>query len=522
MSNNVPTEDITIPIEITSTDHEGSSEQDTTSFDVEDPKADGGKIDTENRKLKPFILLTAVCAALGGLLFGYDIAGAGATFVMQGFEQHFHWSCPEGAVDCVPYSQERIDRQQGAINGLFGAGATVGAILNPYVADKYGRRKCLFLAGFIFILGATIQTASPTMGVMLAGRFIAGSAIGSLSMCVPIYITECSPDIYRGALGTLWQLAITFGILIASAANLGLKEWDQGWRLSYGGNILFAIMLVVCLIFMPESPRWLAANGTEEALQSALEKLRYEDEIESEKLLLAQEVKQEKNLGVSSWKDLLQVENKMRYRLFLGVGLQATQQLSGINAIMFYSPKILDYFFGSDGAIYGTFALNFINFISTFITVFAIDRVGRVKLMVSGGFIMCLSLLANSILSAQARNNTTGALVIVFCAMYIVGFAYSWGPVVWVVCSEMFPLRGRGKATGVTTMTNWMMTTIIGALFPRAATASLSGCFGFFAVTIFLGSWMVYLFEPETKNRTTLQIDQDFADHKVKLHRKKW
>jgi len=422
----------------------------------------------------------------------------------------------------VPYSQERIDRQQGAINGLFGAGATVGAILNPYVADTYGRRKCLFLAGFVFIVGAAIQTVSPVMGVMFAGRFIAGSAIGSLSMCVPIYITECSPHVYRGALGTLWQLAITFGILIASAANLGLKEWDEGWRLSYGGNILFAILLVVCLIFMPESPRWLAAKGTPEELQSALEKLRYPDEIESETVLLEEEVKEEKKLGVSSWGDLFSLDNKMRYRLFLGVGLQATQQLSGINAIMFYSPKILAYFYGSDGAIYGTFALNFVNFISTFITVFAIDRLGRVKLMVTGGFIMCLALLANAILSAQERNDTTGALVILFCAIYIVGFAYSWGPVVWVVCSEMFPVRARGKATGVTTMTNWMMTTIIGALFPRAATASLSGCFGFFAVTIFFGSWMVYFFEPETKNRTILEIDQEFANHKPKLHRKNW
>jgi len=495
------------------------------------------------------------CLLSGGLLFGYDIAGAGATFVMDGFREHFHWSCPEGAVDCVPYSQERIDRQQGAINGLFGAGATVGAILNPYVADTYGRRKCLFLAGFVFIVGAAIQTVSPVMGVMFAGRFIAGSAIGSLSMCVPIYITECSPHVYRGALGTLWQLAITFGILIASAANLGLKEWDEGWRLSYGGNILFAILLVVCLIFMPESPRWLAAKGTPEELQSALEKLRYPDEIESETVLLEEEVKEEKKLGVSSWGDLFSLDNKMRYRLFLGVGLQATQQLSGINAIMFYSPKILAYFYGSDGAIYGTFALNFVNFISTFITVFAIDRLGRVKLMVTGGFIMCLALLANAILSAQERNDTTGALVILFCAIYIVGFAYSWGPVVWVVCSvsitrhcgivayyclcsileshslprlsfahqqEMFPVRARGKATGVTTMTNWMMTTIIGALFPRAATASLSGCFGFFAVTIFFGSWMVYFFEPETKNRTILEIDQEFANHKPKLHRKNW
>ena len=459
---------------------------------------------------------------VGGLVFGYDIAGAGATFVMTGFKEHFGWSCVPGDEGCVADSQESIDRQQGAINGLFGAGATIGAILNPYIADRWGRKKCLFLASTVFTIGATLQTISPVMEVMYVGRIIAGSGIGALSMGSPVYIAECAPEEFRGSLGTLWQLAITVGIVIASAANLGLKNWDEGWRLSYGGNILVSILLIVCLYFMPESPRWLAANGTEEELNSALEKLRYDDEVDAEKECLEKEVKESKENGTASWGDLLSTDNSMRYRLFLGVGFFAAQQLSGINAIMFYAPKILDYFFGADGAIYGTFGLNVVNCLATFITVFSIDKVGRVKLLVSGGIIMTISLVANAILSSVERSDTVGWFVIIFCGLYIVGFAYSWGPVPWVVCSEMFPLRARGKSNGATSMTHWLFTTVIGALFPRAATASLSGCFGFFSFIIFIGIVMIYLYEPETKGLDIFQIDQKFANHKVKVVRKDW
>jgi hypothetical protein len=136
--------------------------------------------------------------------------------------------------------------------------------------------------------------------------------------------------------------------LIASAANLGLKNWSDGWRLSYGGNIVLAIALLICLHFMPESPRWLAGNASDEELKQAMEKLRYEDEIESEIKKLKQEVEEEKLLGSASWSELLSSESTVRGRLLLGMSLQAFQQLCGINAIMFYAPDILNTFFTED------------------------------------------------------------------------------------------------------------------------------------------------------------------------------
>jgi sugar porter (SP) family MFS transporter len=293
-----------------------------------------GKEDDEAfvpQKTKPFIVLVACCAALGGLIFGYDIAGAGATFVMSGFRQHFEWTCADGDLDCTAASQQKIDLDKGLINGLFGVGAFVGAFINPYVAEKFGRRPALFFSNLVFILGASIQAAAPNMQTMWSGRIFSGMGIGMLSMVVPVYITECAPEHVRGVLGTLWQIAVTSGILIASAANLGLEKWDEGWRISYGGNILFSVILLFCLIFMPESPRWLSAHSTEEKLDDALRRLRYDDEVEGEKAKLNAEVLEEKKLGVAPWSEVFSSKNKMSTRVVLGMSFQMFQQLCGVS-----------------------------------------------------------------------------------------------------------------------------------------------------------------------------------------------
>ena len=495
-----------------------SSDLESGEGDLDIMKAE----DITPERTKLFIVLVACIAAFGGLIFGYDIAGAGATFVMDGFRHHFKWECPEDAIDCTDASDGTIDRDKGLINGLFGVGATVGALINSYVAEKLGRRPCLSISAVVFIIGASIQTYAPLMWVMWLGRVFSGMGIGMLSMCAPVYIAECSPEHVRGKLGTLWQIAITVGIVIASAANLGLKEWDEGWRLSYGGNIVFAIIMLICLAFMPESPRWLAAHGTETQLKEALTRTRFEDEVEEEMAKLQAEVEEEKKLGDAPWSEVFSTKNRMSYRVLLGFLLFAFQQLSGINAVMFYAPDILDTFFTEDQAIAGTFVLNIINFLATFITVFTVEKFGRTKLFVVGGSLMCPCLIVCGIFSSLDQSMGVGWAVLVFSALYIVSFAFSWGPLCWISCSEMFPYRTRGKATGITTMSHWLFTTIVGGIFPVASTASLSGCFFFFAGSVFLGTLMVYFFQVETAGMTSLEIDKAYANHKPAMKRKDW
>jgi sugar porter (SP) family MFS transporter len=331
-----------------------------------------------------------------------------------------------------------------------------------------------------------------------------------------------APEHRRGQLATLWQMAIVTGIVFVSILNLWLKNWDEGWRISYGGNVVFALILICMLTIMPESPRFLVGKQKYEEARDALEKVRFEDQLDSEMKELDLEAKTEVERGVSTWAEIFDNENRMRYRIMLGIALQSIQQLSGINAIMFYAPRILENFFGASGGIVGALILNIVNFLATFITIATVERYGRAKLLFSGGILMCFALVLNAIFASLEETKVIGFLVVIFCGLYVIGFAFSWGPVVWVYCAEMFPLRSRGKATGLTTFSNWAWTTIVGAVFPHAATASLSGSFGFFAGIVFVSIFLVYFYLPETANRTILQIDQEFQNQKPDFPRKKW
>ena len=242
-----------------------------------------------------------------------------------------------------------------------------------------------------------------------------------------------------------------------SILNIWLAEWDEGWRVSYGGNIFFSVILLALMTIMPESPHYLVSKHRHEEAKKALLKVRFEDQIEWEIEQLEMEVKLAEVRGEANWAEVFDNNNsKMGYRVFIGCALQSIQQLSGINAIMFYAPRILEGFFGATGSIYGALALNIVNFFSTFITILTVERFGRVMILFSGAIVMCISLIPNAVLASIGGDGLgIGIGVVVFCALYVIGFAYSWGPVVWVVCAEMFPMRERGKANSLTTFTNW-------------------------------------------------------------------
>jgi len=445
---------------------------------------------------------------------------------MEGFRTHFGWSCATEDLACVPATQNQEDIEKGLINGLFGAGAALGALLAPSVFNSYGRKPTLVLGAIVFTIGAALQAGAVNMLMLIIPRLLSGAGIGVLSMCSPVYIAEVAPEHRRGQLATLWQLAIVTGIVLVSILNIWLAEWDEGWRISYGGNIVFSVALAALMTIMPESPHFLMSKHRHEDARAALATVRFDDQIEDELKQLENEVRMTKDLGEASWSEVFDNGNaKMRFRTLTGMALQTIQQLSGINAIMFYAPIIFQKFWGPAGGIYGSLALNVINFFSTFITIATVERWGRVLILFSGAIVMSIALTGCAILNAidpEGSSNGIGIGVLLFCAMYVVGFAYSWGPIVWVVCAEMFPLRHRGKANSLTTFTNWFWTTVVGAVFPIASSASLEGCFGFFAAVVFVASFFVYFYLPETANRTATEIDEEYENHKAEFPRKKW
>jgi MFS transporter, SP family, sugar:H+ symporter len=201
----------------------------------------------------------------------------------------------------------------------------------PVLFDKCGRKFCMYVAAWTFIVGAALQASAVTMPMLYIPRLLSGGGIGALSMCSPVYIAELAPEHRRGQLATLWQLAITGGIVLVSILNIWLADWDEGWRISYGGNIFFAVILIGMLSVMPESPRWLLARDRLDDARAALLKVRFEDQMDREMDQIGREVREEMEAGQATWAEVFGSENRMRYRVYLGCALQSFQQLSGVS-----------------------------------------------------------------------------------------------------------------------------------------------------------------------------------------------
>lgn len=492
---------------------------------------------SQRSRLKPYAILVTATASLGGLIFGFQLTGAGGTFVMSGFREHFGWACAPEDTDCVPLSDSQVDTERAIISAMLTIGATIGALANAYIVEKWGRIADLKLASFIFIAGALICALAPSIGVMYAGRLVAGFAIGMYALCVPVYIAECSPVDYRGQLMTCWQFGVTTGMLAGQGVNIGLEKVDWGWRMAYSLNGVFAVLMLVGLFtYMPESPRFIASrhwdpadNSYEEfelfqreRLMKVMNKLRYEDDVEHSVESINKEVKEDKELGDASWREVFAVDNKIRYRVFLGIAIQAFNQLSGNEAINFYSPTILEKMFGADDSIFFSFVLGIVNFVAVCVSILTIDRFGRIPLFFVGGITMLFTQMANSVYqSIDDPSDTINNLF--FASLAIFSFAYhgTWGPLAWDICGEMFPLRERSKAVGLTTMSNFFFNTIVAASFSFTIEASPSGSFGFFCACIFANLTIAYLFLPETAHKSSAEMDETFMNHEPKLCRGK-
>eukprot|EP00873_Tetraselmis_striata_P025697 jgi/Tetstr1/445961/TSEL_033588.t1 len=504
--------------------------------------------------VRPSVYLVALVAALGGLVFGYDIGGSGGSFVMAGFRRHFGWPVPMPEGGREP---EYVLREMALINALLPVGGLLGAAPSGLLADRLGRRPTIAIAALVFTVGAVmqaracanvaptgeggcmrvrglrllrvvvaLQACAPSMAVLLAGRVVGGIGIGALSAIVPVYIAELAPEHLRGALSTLWQLAVTVGIVLAGGLNVKLASWEEGWRLSYSANAAFSAALAGLMVAaMPESPRWLCRAGRHDAARAALARLRWPHEVGPELEEVRAKAKEERAAGEGGWGDLLRPDNCMRARTLLGMSLQFFQQFSGINAIMFFAPAMLARFFSAAGALYGALAINVLNHAATYITLAAVDRAGRVVLMVSSGAIMAAAHLAVAVLAAQPPAPSTGYAIVALCCVFVVAFAYGWGPVTWTLCSEIFPLSLRGKGVSVSTAVNWAAAAAVGLLFPLLSAPNaldLWGTFALFAAFCAAGTLNAQLCLPETAGASLEDVDKLFAAHRPQLTRRFW
>jgi MFS transporter, SP family, arabinose:H+ symporter len=437
--------------------------------------------------MKSYVVLISVTAALGGLLFGFDTAVISGTinFIQPYFglsEAGLGWTVSSLLFGCI-----------------------AGVSLAGKAGDHYGRRKILMLAAFLFFISAVGCAISTSLPVFVSARVVGGLAVGVASILSPMYIAEVAPAKYRGRLVSLNQLAIVIGILVAFFTNyLLVGTGENNWRWMLLVMAAPALLLFFSLFFVPESPRWLIAQGKGDKALEVLIKTSGENQAREQLAEIGQTLQ---NHDEAKYRDLLDL--KVRPILWIGIILAILQQITGINTIMYYAPKILAQIGQSnDTALLQTIAIGGINLIFTIVAMLFIDRFGRKFLMITGSVGMTVMLAGLSMLYfvGQAK----GVLVLAFILGYIAFFAASLGPALWVVVSEIFPNRLRSKGMSVALVSLWVAATIVTIIFPVMLEA-LNGAITFmiFAFICLVNIWYVLRYVPETKGKTLEELEKE-------------
>ncbi len=433
------------------------------------------------------LIVTALVAATGGLLFGYD------TSVISGAQLYltnaFHLS-----------SDVQLETAVGAAIG----GAMLGSAFAGYASDRWGRRIVLLITGFAFGLFSLLTGYSHTLTTFLVARFFVGACIGVASMVTPLYLAEMSPARLRGALVSCNQLAITTGILVAYYVDAALAKTGN-WRLMFNSAVLPSAVLFVGMLLLPESPRWLARSGRQAAALAGFQRLGRGAEAEAELRDVDEVLREEK---ASMAQGSIWSRKGLRIALLVGIGLAFLQQFSGINIIIYYAPAILKTagYSSNQAAIYASTEIGLLNVLVTILSIFLIDRLGRRFLLIfsCAGMVATLAWVGYSF-----HAGVKGQPVVWGMLAYIFFFAIGMGPVMWLLFSEIYPTNIRGKAMSIATVFVWFADWIVTNSFLSLEHAlGQAGTFYLFAA-INLGALLFCIkLVPETKNKSLEDIER--------------
>lgn len=445
-----------------------------------------------------WLYVVAIIASLGGLLSGYD------TGVIS------------GALLFINESWNLADTTQGILVSSVLIGAVIGAATNGILADMFGRKKIIMATAVIFTLGSIMCAFAPNIFVLIASRIFVGFAVGVVNFVVPLYLSEISPKHLRGTLVSLYQWAITAGILFSYFINAVFAHTVYNWRWMLFAGVIPGIVLFVGMCFMHDTPRWLVSKKRDEEAKIAFKKIEPEVDTEKEiedirKTILNEGTKSDKKFRFKKW---------MIMPFVVGIGIMFAQICTGINTIIYYAPTIFKNagFESNITAIYATTGIGVINFLMTIVALFFTDKLGRKPLLYFGLTGVMLSLIALGCGFAFAdffgdnlKWVTVGSLVI-----YIICFAMSLGPIGWILVSEVFPLRIRGVAMSICTVSNFAFNFFVVSSFPILL-HRIGGAWTFwgFGIVSLLCIVFVYFCVPETKGISLETIESNWI-HGVK------
>ncbi|KAJ5081227.1 Major facilitator-type transporter ecdD [Penicillium angulare] len=461
-------------------------------------------------------IIIGLFVAFGGVLFGYDTGTISGILAMKYWREMFS----TGYTNPTDHLPDVTSSQSSMIVSLLSAGTFFGALGAAPIADHFGRRLAMILESFVFCFGVILQTASTAIPLFVAGRFFAGLGVGLLSATIPLYQSETAPKWIRGTIVGAYQLAITFGLLLAAIVNNSTKDRnDTGcYRIPVAVQFAWAIILVAGMIILPETPRFLIKKNKPEEAAKALARIRRVDINDSAIVEELAEIQAnheyELQLGSASYLEIMR--GSIGKRLATGCGIQALQQLAGVNFIFYYGTT----FFQNSGikdSFVITLITNIINVVSTFPGLYMVEKWGRRPLLMFGAVGMCVSQLIVAIVGTAADSEVANKVLIAFVCVYIFFFACSWGPVAWVVTGELYPLKARAKCLSITTATNWLLNWAIAYATPYMVNdgpgnANLqSKVFFIWGGFCFICAIFVYTCIYETKGLSLEQVDELYA-----------
>ncbi len=445
--------------------------------------------DDPSRRARTVTVFVCLMAALAGLMFGLDIG------VISGAQQFIQ---SEFQVD--DWTIEKI------VSAMM-VGAALGALVAGWLSASLGRKRTLILAAALFVVGSVLCALAPSTDFLIGARVVLGLAIGLATFTAPLYLAEVAPEDSRGAMVSIYQLMITTGILVAFLSDLGFSA-SGSWRWMLGVIAIPGALFLIGVLVLPDSPRWLVKAGRVEQARQVLRRLRGDED------RVAREVDDiHEQLKVPQHGFRLFLENRnFRRSVWLGILLQAVQQFTGMNVVMYYAPRIFqDMGYATQAQLTFTAVVGLVNVLATFIAIGLIDRVGRKPILYVGFVVMTIGMGAVGTMmhvgiDARGEQIFTVAMLLLF----IVGFAMSAGPLIWTLCAEIQPLNGRDFGIGCSTFTNWIANMIVGATFltmlnsmGSAATFWLYGALN--ALFLVLTFWLV----PETKGVTLERIERN-------------
>lgn len=439
--------------------------------------------------MKNKVFFWSITVALGGFLFGFDTA------VISGAEQS------------IQHYWQLDGFEHGLTVSIALIGTILGSMLGSIPSEKLGRKKTLILIAILYLFSSFGTALATDWSVFLVFRFLGGIGVGASSVTAPVYISEISPAASRGKLVALFQFNIVLGILISYLSNYLIgQESESSWRWMMGVQAFPSLLFLVLLRFVPESPRWLILRkgNIPEATEilKVINPTGYEKELNAIRNDIQSEHQSESLFS-----------KKNRFPVFLAITFAVFNQVSGINAIIYYAPRIFEMTgLGKQSSLLSSVGIGFVNFLFTLLALNFIDRVGRRTLMLIGSFGLILTL--GLVSRAFYLNEFNGFMVTIFLLVYIAFFAFSQGAVIWVFISEIFPNQVRAKGQTLGSMTHWIMAAVIAFIFPML-TESLGGgnTFLFFCVMMVLQLLFVWKIMPETKGKSLEQLEGTLIMH---------